>query len=205
MGGWGSGGRNKKNQCVEDQKERIDSFGFADMVMFDKYLQYKNHVDIRSGYTHIRYIPESKSAFLYENGRYTSLELSRVDNIDGITKRVYFLCPQCGRRVRYLYRNWKTGCYHCRTCAGLTYKSQRVNGMYKIRLRMERILEKELHYTSWRENYAYAYMVLIVPRPRYMRLAKYEALIQELRELQQAFRKGLQHASDMQYWFYLES
>lgn len=204
MGGLGSGGHNRQNECVEDQKWRIDSFWFADMVKYDKYLQYKDHVDIPAGNTHIRYIPESKTAFLYENRKYIPLELSRVDNIDGITRRVYFRCPQCGHRVRHLYLQRKNGHYCCRTCAGLTYKCQRVNGMYKIRLRMERILERELHYTSWRENYDYAYMVLIVPRPKYMRQAKYESLMHELRELQQMFRKGLQQANELQYWFYLD-
>ena len=39
--------------------------------------------------------------------------------------RPFFLCPGCGRRVRFLYQRW--GRFRCRYCARLNYRSQQEN------------------------------------------------------------------------------
>ena len=132
MGGWGSGGHNKTHRQVEKQRLlRVDSFAVYDNLRYDKYICYKDKVDIRGGCTIIRYYPHSKEAEILENGAYYPLGLSRVTNIDGYTQRLYFLCPCCDRRVRYLYRN-RNGFYMCRKCAGLNYRSQQVSGMASL-------------------------------------------------------------------------
>lgn len=39
--------------------------------------------------------------------------------------RLFFLCPGCGRRVRFLYLRW--GRFRCRHCGRLNYRSQQQN------------------------------------------------------------------------------
>lgn len=60
---------------------------------------------------------------LFPKGNYKgiSIQLSRKRNGYG-GEQVFFLCPVCGGRVRYLY--WVGGRFLCRKCAHLNYASQ---------------------------------------------------------------------------------
>lgn len=49
------------------------------------------------------------------------VHISTVPNNYG-GARPFFLCPGCGRRVRFLYLHW--GRFRCRSCARLNYRSQ---------------------------------------------------------------------------------
>ncbi|MDY3692732.1 MAG: hypothetical protein SO072_12305 [Dysosmobacter sp.] len=49
------------------------------------------------------------------------VRMSTVPNNYG-GARSFFLCPGCGRRVRFLYLRW--GRFRCRSCARLNYRSQ---------------------------------------------------------------------------------
>ena len=51
------------------------------------------------------------------------VELSMVPNHYG-GARSFFLCPGCGRRVRFLYRPWERMWFRCRFCWRLNYPSQ---------------------------------------------------------------------------------
>lgn len=51
------------------------------------------------------------------------VELSTVPNHYG-SSRSFFLCPGCGRRVRFLYRPWERLRFRCRSCWRLNYPSQ---------------------------------------------------------------------------------
>lgn len=184
MGGVGSGGHNKTHKQVEKQRScRVDSFAVYDNLRYDKYLSYKDKVDIRGGCTTIRYYTQSKKAEIQENGAYYPLGLSRVTNIDGSSQRLYFLCPCCERRVRYLYRN-KNGFYLCRKCAGLNYKSQQVSGMAEMRLKMEYIVEQKLGEYDWYKKYDCIADIPVPAKPPYMRWKEYEALVEKLKKLQ---------------------
>lgn len=141
MGGYGSGGRNKTHKRLESF-HRIDSFAFYDYLIRDKYLFCKETVQYPLIRGDIIYYPQNREAEIREGGSYTELLLSRVPGIDGKSVRMYFLCPYCGRRVRYLYDYHKH--YACRECAKLNYASQQKNGMDEMRLKMERIVEKKL-------------------------------------------------------------
>lgn len=50
----------------------------------------------------------------------TFIEIDSIQNAAG--QQDFFLCPRCGRRVRFLY----LPDYVCRTCAGLNYRVQQV-------------------------------------------------------------------------------
>lgn len=193
MGGYGSGGHNKTHRQLENF-HRIDSFAFYGYLMGDKYLECKTTVQYPINRGDIIYHVQSKTALIKVLGiqgreyRYVDLPLSRVPGIDGKSSRMYFHCPYCGRRVRYLYDYYKH--YACRKCAKLNYSSQQKSGMDGMRLKMGRIVEKELGYTWWRKDCPGMCIqdVWNIPKPRYMRWEKYERLMKEFRQLQKEYR-----------------
>ena len=189
MGGYGSGGHNKTHRRLENFR-RIDSFAFRDFVMWDKYLPFKESVKYPLVGGDIIYYPQSMEAVIKEGDSYTDLILSSVPGIDGKSERLYFHCPYCGKRVRYLYRRQER--YMCRNCAKLNYASQQKSGMDEMRLKMERIVEKELGYTWWYRDYPNMCIQDLwhIPKPRYMRSEKYERLLKEFRQLQKDYERA---------------
>lgn len=119
---------------------------------------------------------------ILENRAFYPLEVSRVKNIDGVSQRLYFYCPCCERRVRYLYRDSLEGTYQCRLCAGLNYRSQQVSGQERLRMKMENIVEKKLGCYGWYHTCKYICDLPIPPRPPYMRYEEYERLATDLKE-----------------------
>ena len=189
MGGYGSGGRNRTHKTVEDYK-KIDSFAFYHHLMGDKYLHCKNTVKYRDIVYHV----PSKTAVIknyitrFKEYRYLDLPLSRVPGIDGESVRMYFHCPYCGRRVRYLYDFHKH--YVCRHCLKANYRIQQTNGMDKLRKQMENVLVKKLKYYWWREQPDLQIFELYsIPKPPYMRWEKYSQYLQEYRRLQQEYER----------------
>ena len=175
--------------------------------MWDKYLPFKESVKYPLVRGDIIYYPQSMEAEIREGDSYTDLLLSSVPGIDGLSERLYFRYPYCGKRVRYLY--WRQEryvyCgrrvrylydddkhYRCRYCAKLNYSSQQKSGMDEMRLKMERIVEKELGYTWWYKDYPNACISDLwhIPKPRYMRLEKYERLLKEFRQLQKDYERA---------------
>ena len=190
MGGYGSGGHNKTHKRLENFR-RIDSFAFRDFIMWDKYLLFKESVKYSLVRGDIIYYPQSMEAEIREGDSYIDLLLSSVPGIDGISERLYFHCPYCGRRVRYLYDYYKH--YACRKCAKLNYASQQRNGMDELRLKMERIAER-LEYQWWRKGFDCIADVYYIPKPHYMRWAKYEKLMQEFRALKKEYERNMENA-----------
>lgn len=189
MGGYGSGGHNKTHRRLENF-HRIDSFSFYDYLMCDKYLFCKETVKYPLVRGDIVYYVGEKTAEIREGDSYTDLILSRVPGIDGKSVRMYFHCPYCGRRVRYLYRRQER--YMCRNCAKLNYASQQKSGIDEMRLKMERIVERELGYTWWFRDYPDMPIQDLwhIPKPRYMRHEKYERLLKEFRQLQKDYERA---------------
>ena len=196
MGGYGSDGHNKTHKRLESFR-RIDSFAFYGYLTGDKYLHYKTTVQYPPVKGDIIYHVQSKTALIkvlsIQGGeyRYVDLPLSRVPGIDGESVRMYFHCPYCGRRVRYLYDFCKH--YACRECAKLNYSCQQKSGMDEIRLKMERIAER-LDYQWWRNDFDSIADVYYIPKPHYMRWDKYEKLMQEFRALQKEYERNLEDA-----------
>lgn len=189
MGGYGSGGHNRTHRRLENFR-RIDSFAFYGCLAWDKYLSFKETVKYPPARGDIIYHVQDRSAEIREGDSYVELPLSSVPGIDGISERLYFHCPYCGRRVRYLYDYHKH--YMCRGCAGLNYSSQQKNGMDGMRLKMERIVEKKLGYTWWRKDYPNTPIQDLwhIPKPPYMRYGKYERLLGEFRQLQKDYGRA---------------
>jgi len=186
MGGIGSGGSNRTHEQAEHYF-KVDSFAFNDFLKGDKYLYYKDRVIYPQGNGCIAYVPQTDRAEVCFKGGYSALELSKVTNIDGITQRLYFICPECGRRARYLYK--KHNALICRKCAKLNYESQQRNGLDRMLCKMHAIVEKKLGYAYWWREHPGVILPELqdVPKPRYMRWEKYNALMQELRLLQRKY------------------
>lgn len=186
MGGYGSGGHNRTHGKVENQS-KVDSFNFYDYLKGDKYLHYKVNVDYRVTGGKIVYHVPDKTASMYIDGAYCPLELSRVANVDGKSQRMYFLCPECGKRSRFLYKRHSG--YVCRNCAKLNYDSQQKSGREELIHKMRCIVEKKLEYPYWYYEHPNTMLpeLSFVPRPPYMRLAKYDRLMQELKKLQKEY------------------
>ena len=192
MGGYGSGGHNRTHRAVEDFRHgRIDSFAMAAYLAWDKYLHLKDHVHypLRNG--PITYYPKTKIAHIDENGTDVTLGLSRVPGVDRYSVKLYFICPACGRRIRYLYK--RNGLYICRRCAGLNYKIQQRSGRQKLVLQMEHIVEKRLGYLEWHYDHPDITLpdLYIIPKPLYMRNEKYNALMEKFRKLQNEYNDSL--------------
>lgn len=188
MGGYGSGGHNKTHRQLENF-HRVDSFSFYDYLMADKYLYCKETVKYPLFRGDIVYNVGEGMAEIREGDSYTDLILSSVPGIDGKSTRLYFHCPYCGKRVRYLYRRQEH--YMCRNCAKLNYASQQKSGMDEMRLKMERIAE-QLDYQWWRNDFDCIADVYYIPKPHYMRWAKYERLMQEFKALQKEYERNME-------------
>lgn len=167
MGGWGSGGRNKTHGTVERYR-RIDSFDL------------------------LRHINEAENVHdifdpvFYGNNRF---RLHWVEGVDGTNSRLYFGCPQCRRRVRYLYV--RGGGYVCRHCLKANYESQQIRPgtIEDVRRQMRKIVEDQLGYTWWKRDYPDHGINELenIPKPRFMRWEKYSALMTEYQELQDEY------------------
>lgn len=99
--------------------------------------------------------------------------------------------PEGGKPDEQRYDYYKH--YACRKCAKLNYSCQQKSGMDEIRLKMERIA-KRLDYQWWRNDFDCIADVYYIPKPHYMRWAKYEKLMQEFKALQKQYERNMENA-----------
>lgn len=186
MGGYGSGGHNKTHGRVEDHF-RIDSF---DLLRYADWFElltddYEINYPIMEGNILCNFL--ENAAQISHNGKSYPLKLSKVPNVDGISYRLYFLCPKCGRRVRHLYK--KNLLYQCRKCAKLNYGIQQRSGLNLLRRKIYFLVVKKLQYIDWEVDHPDLPIQDLwhIPRPKCMRLSKYNALMEEYRRLQKEY------------------
>lgn len=94
----------------------------------------------------------------------TEIHLSRKRNGFG-GEQVFFLCPACGKRVRYLYITGTN--FRCRRCAQLNYKSQQQtrDSMIYYWKGVEYVKEHlEPHPFGWPDGFAFCDYVPDKPR-----------------------------------------
>ena len=111
------------------------------------------------------------------------IPLSRKRNGYGGTQ-LFFLCPQCGQRVRFLYFMGRRG-FLCRKCAKLNYRSQQQTrgGMvyYDAGMRYaDRYLET---WTCVRPD-GFSFCEWMPNRPRYMHRSTYQKHLVRLSKFQ---------------------
>lgn len=189
MGGYGSGGQNKAHRTVEDYS-RLDSFALRRSIADWECIPGSCTTLYAGG--SILFDQVAGAADIRMGDKYRPLKLAAVEGIDSEMSRLYFCCPLCGRRVRYLY-NFQN--FHvCRICLNANYVSQQRNrGLESIRRRMRKLIEKDLDYTWWRVDYPGRSIAELsrVPRPQYMRWAKYFRLMMKYRNLQDDYTREL--------------
>lgn len=186
MGNYNSGGHNRTHGRVEDNF-RLGSFSllhYADW--FEHISDYgEYHYPVMGG--KIYYNLTEDTARMSHNGREYPLGLSKVPNVDGLSYRLYFLCPKCGNRVRHLYK--KDWLYQCRKCAKLNYGIQQRSGLNLLQRKMYWLVVKKLQYVDWEVDHPDLCIQDLwhIPKPRYMRWVKYDALMEEYRRLQKEY------------------
>ena len=115
---WGTnnGGWNKTHGQIE-RTPRLDSFELAQIDTWGDLFFCGTCKSIE-----VYYVPGDEKCTIAPSGANLDIDISKKHNGYG-GSQIYFLCPQCGCRVRYLYlltgrRLW------CRACSRLNYKSQ---------------------------------------------------------------------------------
>lgn len=170
------GGWNKCHGTVE-KTPRVDSFdpvlsegggalfvcadGMTQLIEFDRYTDYGP--DLESD----REIVE-----LWSPDWSQTVELSRKENGFG-GSQVFFLCPACGERRRYLYLAGDR--FLCRKCSRLNYQSQqetRSGSMYYYRKGMA-LVEKRLYTWPRVRLDGFSFCAWLPERPRYMHRTTY--------------------------------
>jgi hypothetical protein len=183
MGGIGSGGHNKSHGRIEDFN-RLDSFCLYDYIRYDKYLYCKEKIVFpHRGNKIIYYVKSKRASIDYGDGKEYFLKLSIVENTNFKSKRMYFLCPECERRVRYLYLVGNA--YICRKCAGLNYKSQQINGQEEVMNKIKYLLEKKLQYRG--DSAEHIADLSYIPKPPYMKWRTYHRYMDEYRRLSEEY------------------
>lgn len=126
-----------------------------------------------------------------KDGWSRTLELSRKANGFG-GSQVFFLCPACGERRRYLYLTGTT--FLCRKCARLNYQSQqetRSDSMYFYDKGMA-LAEKHLDTWPGVRPDGFSFCDWVPDRPRYMHRNTYQRYLRRfLRYRKQHFDRQI--------------
>ncbi len=186
MGNYNSGGHNRTHGRVEEYC-RIDSFELLQYADWFELLvdDYEINYPILGG--DILFNLLENTARICHNGREYPLGLSKVPNVDGISYRLYYICPKCQKRARYLYE--KNLLYQCRKCAKLNYGIQQRSGLNLLRRKMYFLVVNKLQCADWELDSPDIPIQNLwhIPKPRYMRWVKYDALMEEYRRLQKEY------------------
>jgi len=168
MARYGKGSHNKTHGRIE-KHSRIDSFFFRNLLPM---IGSKEFLKCGKINLYREYIENENGTILF----------ARVPHEFG--ERVYFECPYCYHRFRYLY--WHDDWYKCRFCAKLNYRSQqetKSNGDLSL-YRIFKILEK----LNAEDTYCWIDSAHYIPeRPRYMHEKTYIRLIRKLHREQEIY------------------
>jgi hypothetical protein len=158
MGGYLSGGWNKTHGSTASTA-RLDSFELRDKLLNKKH-----------GYLKIN---TASSDIAAEHVFWTQVN----NNFDtsGNKPRIYFVCPACGRRARFMYYKPTWGRLLCRECGRLHYPIQQVA---KGTMRHEEQMRTALRMLKYVEAETLSpidlYDLYQIPRPRYMHKSIYQ-------------------------------
>lgn len=185
-----SGGHNRTHGQIE-RADRIDSFeagrvegwGMVIASRGDKMLPLRCDRFMSCGPTGRKLVELSYPGNQWRD----TLELIRVRSGFG-GSRAFWLCPICGRRVRYLYfKDWR---FVCRGCAALNYRSQQRTrdsiNHYRDGLKLAR---EKLGWEPPGWVVPMDFPNLTPPRPRYMHEHTYQQHLAQFRQYQQAYQR----------------
>ncbi|MDE6590598.1 MAG: transposase [Oscillospiraceae bacterium] len=171
------GGQNKTHDSVAHY-DRLDSFQIG--ALRGLYAAFWDS----GGSIVLDCLEDSVGLSYSTNGPPERVKLSRVANRYG-GDRAYFLCPDCGRRVRFLYRLQGRGLFRCRSCYQLNYPSQQERpnetGAY---LRGVKLLRERFKLSPMQIPAPRAFYEFVPPRPKGMHRRTYRELYRELELIQ---------------------
>lgn len=172
-----NGGWNKTHGTVE-KVPRIDSYEAGSIEGWGTLFAYRGnglHL-VLDCLRDIEYTPdrdiESVEVWHPKEGWSRTIELSRKANGYG-GDQAFFLCPACGRRVRYLYQVGAT--FLCRKCAELNYRSQQETRSGSMFFYNQGCALVEKHLDTWPRMRpdSFAFCDWVPDRPRYMHQTTY--------------------------------
>lgn len=116
-----------------------------------------------------------------------TLELARVRSGFG-GSRVFWLCPVCGRRARFLY--FKGQCFVCRECANLNYRSQQRtrDSLNHYRDGM-RLAAEKLRWQPLIDVAPMDFPYMTPDHPRYMHQSTYRRYLVRYRRYQEKYQR----------------
>lgn len=168
VGSYNSGGHNKTHDTVGRYKY-FDSFHYCELIhLLDS--KGKDCFKFQNLTLYRDYIEAAGDA----------IPLDRVPNNYGGEDRLYFECPHCGRRVRFLYFHKQR--YKCRTCAKLNYRSQQTSKGWEMAVyRLDKFLKDNFNITGLAPCDT---ELVTPPRPKGMHERTYNKLLLDLEKLQ---------------------
>lgn len=182
-----SGGDNKTHGQIE-RADRIDSFEAGKIAGWGMVLASRGDKMLplrcdRCGHAGREFVELS-----YPGSRWRdTLELARVRSGFG-GSRVFWLCPICDRRARFLY--FKDRRFVCRGCAALNYRSQQRTrdsiNHYRDGLKLAR---DKLGWEPPGWVVPMDFPDLTPPRPRYMHERTYQQHLARFRQYQAAYQR----------------
>lgn len=182
-----NGGWNKSHGTVE-KTPRVDSFGAGEIDGWGTLFGYADGgIPLVLDCCHnTGCAPDGKwenlEVWNSKTGWSQTLELSRKENGFG-GSQTFFLCPSCGRRVRYLYQ--VGAALLCRKCSMLNYRSQqetRSDSMYYYDKGMG-LVEKHLEPPPFLID-GFGFCRWIPDRPRYMHQTTYRRYLRRFAKYQ---------------------
>ena len=177
MGWYLWGGWNKTHESTASAA-RIDSFAFRDKLLQRK----QDYLEIHA------HNPKIATERLY---------WTRVNNhydTQGNKPRVYFICPECGRRVRFVYYKEKWGRLKCRECGKLNYPIQQVaKGTMRHAQQMRAALKKLKIVEIEKLSPMDLYDLYCVDRPRYMHRSTYQKYMRKYYKAREEYHDAYIH------------
>ncbi|MGC6499975.1 MAG: hypothetical protein ACON4C_07260 [Henriciella sp.] len=185
MGGFGSGGHNRRGyghveahrrlDAVRLQKDGVFRDGCVATVSWGSEPDRKSSLRIATGESVVRLL------YKYRQDGQPWQDVDETVAIDWSPRHLggaqaYFRCPRCAQRVRYLHGAGRR--FLCRSCHGLVHASAREGRSDRLWRRVRK-LRRSIGADEGLEAF-------IPPRPRYMRQAKYEAIVGEIERAERA-------------------
>ena len=188
--------KNEMFRISDSERHSTNNYRKIDSFYFSKCLKILRSKNLKSGKASIIWdelkMPSRlcdeylEVAYKIQNEKiHDKIIFSHIQNNFGGTDRVYFICPNCDRRTRFLYL--LNPCFKCRECAGLLYDSQLK--MKNIETEAAKVMDFLVTKLRDTPDVSLSSMGRYKPlRPKGMHRVTYERLLVGLGELQAEFR-----------------
>lgn len=177
-----SGGDNRTHGQIE-RAERIDSFEAKKVVGWGTLFS-NSMVPLDCGH----FMEDGGEIIELSKGHWsTTLELTRTPSGFG-GSCAYWLCPRCGKRVRFLY--FKGLGFVCRGCAKLNYRcQQRTKDSTNYAYDGLKLAREKLRWEPHLDFYPAIFIYVLPDRPKGMHTATYYRYLARYMRLQEKYER----------------